>query len=118
MLKIKSDEVVNAQELADVTAKYESILNEIARLEKEKKEIEAKENELKKVVSNLMYSTNYKGMLTESIQVIKCAAGKDQCVIDLDAFKEKEPEKYYEVLNKYQKIKKGKGSYLTYTLEK
>lgn len=116
-LILLNDEKLNDDEIKIFNEQHLAVMKSISNLNKQKKDIEEQEKQLKKNLEKAFEEYGIKSLDNDYIKITRVAAGKDSITIDLKAFEKQEPETFKEILEDYPKIVKGKAAYIRFTVK-
>ena len=107
----------------EMAIKILEIENQISNYEIQKKELEKEASEFKSKLMNLMIDRGVKSWKTPNKITFTVVEGKEPAKViekklDVESFKEQEPDMYKKFLIEEEKIKNGRKAYLKITLPK
>lgn len=117
MIKDMNGKDFAANEVALFNSQYLAVFGQLAAMTTMKKTLEAQEKAVKAQIQAAMDKFGIKSIDNEFIKITRIAAGADKQTVDLDAFKEAEPEEYADLLKDYPKTVKGKAGYVRFDVK-
>lgn len=116
-LILLNDEKFTEDEIKLFNEQHLAVMKSISNLNKQKKDIEEQEKQLKKHLEKAFEEYGIKSLENDYIKITRIAPGKDSTTIDLKEFEKQEPETYKEILEDYPKVVKGKAAYIRFTVK-
>lgn len=119
----EKNEIDAVKQENEMAIKILEIENQISNYEIQKKELEKEASEFKSKLMNLMIDRGVKSWKTPNKITFTVVEGKEPAKViekklDVESFKEQEPDMYKKFLIEEEKIKNGRKAYLKITLPK